>query len=331
MTSRTLGASGSRVSALGLGCMGMSQSYGVRDDGESTRTIHRALELGITLFDTADVYGSGHNETLVGAALGDRRKEVVLATKCGLKPDASGSPVLVDGKPEYIRAACERSLQRLGTDVIDLYYLHRVDPGVPIEESVGALASLVASGKVRTIGLSEVSATTIRRAHAVHPLAAVQSEYSLWFRDPEERVLPVCRDLGIAFVPFSPLGRGFLSGGVVDVDALPANDMRRTVPRFHAGNIQQNTQLVKRLGAIAARLAATPAQVALAWVLAQGDQVVPIPGTKRRRYLEENVAAASLSLDEATLRELETIFAPDAAAGDRYNEAMKRLVDQTEQ
>jgi aryl-alcohol dehydrogenase-like predicted oxidoreductase len=309
----------------------MSQSYGVRDDEESARTVHRALELGITLFDTADVYGAGHNETLLGAALGDRRKEVVLATKCGLKPDASGSPVVVDGTPDYIRAACDRSLQRLGTDVIDLYYLHRVDAAVPIEDSVGALASLVASGKVRSIGLSEASATTIRRAHAVYPIAAVQSEYSLWFREPEDRVLPVCRELGIAFVPFSPLGRGFLSGGVVDVEALPANDMRRTVPRFQDGNLQKNTTLVKRLGEVAARLSATPAQVALAWVLAQGDQIVPIPGTKRRSYLEENVTAASLSLDAATLRELETIFAPDAAAGDRYNDAMKRLVDQAEQ
>jgi aryl-alcohol dehydrogenase-like predicted oxidoreductase len=327
MQTRALGSSGIQVSALGLGCMGMSQSYGVRDDEESVKTIHRALALGVTHFDTANVYGGGHNEELLGRALGARRPAVVVATKCGLKLDEQGIPILVDARPERIIEACDASLQRLGTDVIDLYYLHRVDPQVPIEDSIGAFAQLVAAGKVRFIGLSEASASTIRRAHRVHPIAAVQSEYSLWFREPEDRVLPACRELGIAFVPFSPLGKGFLSGGVTEVEALAPNDMRRSVPRFHAGNLQRNVTLVKRLGEIAASLGATPAQVALAWVLAQGEDVVPIPGTKRRTYLEENLAALDVRLDPPTLSILDALFARDAVAGARYPESMMRLVD----
>jgi aryl-alcohol dehydrogenase-like predicted oxidoreductase len=327
MQMRVLGSSGLQVSALGLGCMGMSQSYGVRDDAESVETIDRALDLGVTHFDTANVYGGGHNEELLGRALGARRRAVVVATKCGLKPDEHGIPVLVDARPGRIIEACDASLQRLGTDVIDLYYLHRVDPQVPIEESIGAFAQLVAAGKVRFIGLSEASASTIRRAHRVHPITAVQSEYSLWFREPEDRVLPACRELGIAFVPFSPLGKGFLSGGVTEVEALGPNDMRRSVPRFHAENLQRNVTLVKRLGEIAASLGATPAQVALAWVLAQGPDLLPIPGTKRRTYLEENLAALELRLDAPVLATLDRLFARDAVAGARYPESMMRLVD----
>lgn len=327
MELRSLGRSPLQVSALGLGCMGMSQSYGVRDDEESMRTIRRALDVGITFFDTADVYGAGHNEELVGRALGADRQRIVLATKCGLQPGEGGVPVRVDGSADYIARACDASLLRLGTDVIDLYYLHRIDPAVPVEESVGAMAALVRAGKVRFIGLSEAAPATIRRAHAVHPITALQSEYSLWFREPEERVLPTCRELGIAFVPFSPLGKGFLSGTVPSVDALQPTDMRRTVPRFQDGNLQQNLRLVAALRRLAGSIGATPAQVALAWVLAQGRDIVPIPGTKRRSYLEENVRALQIPLDRAALAELDGVFTRDAVAGARYPEAMMRLVD----
>ncbi len=307
--------------------MGMSQAYGVRDDDESVRTLHHALDLGITFFDTADVYGAGHNETLVGRGLGARRREVVLATKCGLRPGAGGAPIEADGTPEHIRAACDASLRRLDTDVIDLYYLHRVDPGVAIEESVGALADLVTAGKVRSIGLSEVAPGTLRRAHRVHPIAAVQSEYSLWFREPEQGIVPVCRELGVTFVPFSPLGRGFLSGGVTDLAALPEQDMRRSVPRFQDEHLAANVRLVQQLGSRAADRACTPAQLSLAWLLAQGEDIVPIPGTKRRTYLEENVAAAALDLSAGELDALNAIFAPGAASGERYSKDMMRLVD----
>ena len=327
MKPRKLGTNGPNVSAIGLGCMSMSQSYGARDDEESIRAIHRALDLGVTFFDTAAIYGQGHNETLVGRALGPRRSAIVLATKCGIIPASPGPGIDADGSPAAIAASCDESLQRLGTDVIDLFYLHRVDPKVPIEESVGALAGLVRAGKVRHIGLSEAAPATIRRAQKVHPITALQSEYSLWFREPEKDVLPVCRELGIGFVPFSPLGRGFLSGAVKDPDSLAADDIRRRLPRFQGANLDRNLALVQRLEAMAGRKRCAPAQLALAWLLAKGHDIVPIPGTKRVKYVEENVAAASIELTKAEVDELEATFTPDAAAGDRYNEAMGRLVD----
>ncbi len=329
MQTRTLGAGRLTVSAVGLGCMGMSQSYGTRNDEESIRTIQHAVDLGVTFFDTADVYGKGSNERLVGRALGPRRREIVLATKCGIVPADATSPIGVNGSAAYIRGACDASLSRLNTDVIDLYYLHRADPATPIEESVGAMAQLVAEGKVRHIGLSEVSPASIRRAHAVHPIAALQSEYSLWFREPETTVLPVCRELGIGFVPFSPIGRGFLAGNVTDIDSLPADDLRRRVPRFLGDNFDRNVTLVQALGRIAARKRSTPAQLSLAWLLGKGNDIVPIPGTKRRTYLEENVAAASITVSPDEMMELDTLFAPDAVAGERYPADMMRLVDRS--
>lgn len=327
MQMRRLGAGGLEVSAIGLGCMGMSQAYGVPDDEESIRTLYRALELGITFFDTADVYGAGRNEQLVGPVLQANRSAVVIATKCGLKPGAGGRPVAVDGTPSHIAAACDASLARLGIDVIDLYYLHRVDPAVPIEDSVGAMARLVERGKVRYLGLSEVAAATLRRAHLVHPIAAVQTEYSLFSRDPENGILSACRELGVGFVPFSPLGRGFLTGGL-DVASLPEGDMRRSVPRFQPAHLSRNEALVVRLHQLAAARQATAAQMALAWVLAQGHDIVPIPGTKHRRYLEENVTAAGLTLRGDEFAALNELFAPGAASGERYSEDMMRLVDQ---
>jgi aryl-alcohol dehydrogenase-like predicted oxidoreductase len=314
------------VSAIGLGCMGMSQSYGPGDDEESIRTLHRAMDLGVTLLDTADVYGRGANETLVGQAIRERRQGVVLATKCGIVP-GPGGPTGVDGSPAHVRESCDASLRRLQVDVIDLYYLHRVDPNVPIEDTVGAMAELVAQGKVRFLGLSEAAPSTIRRAHAVHPITALQSEYSLWFRDPEERVLPTCRELGIGFVPFSPLGRGFLSGRVTNVDTLSPDDMRRRVPRFQGENLDKNLKLVNWLAQMAVKKGITAPQLALAWLLAKGQDIVPIPGTKRRRYLEENVAAADTRLSEHDVADLELAFAPDAGVGARYPEEMARLVD----
>jgi aryl-alcohol dehydrogenase-like predicted oxidoreductase len=316
------------VFPIGLGCMGMSQAYGVRDDEESIRTVHRALDLGVTFFDTADVYGVGANERLVARALGARREDVVLATKCGLIA-GGGAPTRVDGSRAHILAACDSSLERLGTDVIDLYYLHRVDPRTPIEESVGAMADLVRAGKVRCIGLSEASAASIRRAHAVHPITAVQSEYSLWFREPEAAVLPACRELGIGFVPFSPLGRGFLSARLTDLEALPPDDLRRRVPRFTGEHVAHNAALVRAFAAVAERRRCTPAQLALAWLLAKGDDIVPIPGTKHRSYLEENVSAVDVSLSAADAGELERMFPADGAYGDRYPEDMMRLLDRT--
>ena len=333
MKQRQLGTGGPLVSTIGLGCMSMSQSYGARDDDESIRALHRALDLGVTFFDTAAIYGTGHNETLVGRGLGTRRRGIVLATKCGIVPAKPGPGVDADGSPNAIVSSCDESLRRLGTDVIDLFYLHRVDPKVPIEESVGALATLVRQGKVRYIGLSEAAPATIRRAHKVHPVSALQSEYSLWFRDPEENLLPVCRELGIAFVPFSPLGRGFLSGAVKDMSSLAADDMRRRLPRFESDNFRRNLTLVGRLEEMAQRRsrmagpACTPAQLALAWLLAKGEDIVPIPGTKRVKYVEENVGAAGVHLSQSEVEELESTFTPDAAAGARYNEAMSRLVD----
>ena len=293
MEKRKLGAQGLEVSELGLGCMGMSQFYGPRDDIESIATLERAVELGINFFDTADVYGVGHNEELVGKALKKYRDRVIIATKFAnqVLPDGKRA---INGRPEYVRSACDASLKRLGVDHIDLYYQHRVDKKVPIEETVGAMAELVRKGKVRYLGLSEAGANTIRRAHATHPISALQSEYSLWTRDYEDEVIPTLRELGIGFVPFSPLGRGFLSGNIRE---LPADDMRRKIsPRFDAENIQRNLKVVDRIKEIAREKGITPSQLALAWVLAQGHDMVPIPGTKRRTYLEENVAAAKIQL-----------------------------------
>ncbi|HTW56465.1 MAG TPA: aldo/keto reductase [Thermoplasmata archaeon] len=327
MQTRRLGSRGPVVSAIGLGCMGMSQSYGSPNETESLATIARALELGVNFLDTADIYGPFTNEELVGRAIRGRRDDVVLATKCGLVPGTAGRSNGRDGSPAHIRAACDASLKRLGVRTIDLYYLHRVDPNTPIEESVRAMASLVRDGKVRHLGLSEVSAETLRRAQAVHPITAVQSEYSLWTRDPEDGILAACRELGVGFVPFSPLGRGFLAGTVRSLEGLPSTDFRRTLPRFAEGNLERNLALADRLGPIAAEVGCTPAQLALAWVLAQGDDVVPIPGTKRVRYLEENVAAAGLTLSRAVLDRLAGLFARGAAAGERYPPATAAMVN----
>jgi aryl-alcohol dehydrogenase-like predicted oxidoreductase len=328
IATRRLGANGPVVSALGLGCMGMSQAYSPpTDDSESIRTIHRALDLGVTFFDTADAYGQGVNERLVGSALGARRRDVVLATKCGIVSGSDGQPTGVDGSPAHVRAACAASLERLGTDVIDLYYLHRVDPTVPVEDSMGAMAALVEEGKVRYVGLSEVAPETLRRAHAVHPITALQSEYSLWVREPEAEVLPACRELGIGFVPFSPLGRGFLSGHLGTTDGLSDTDLRHKLPRFTGANAAHNLALVRRLEALATARRCTAAQLALAWLLARGPDIVPIPGTKRRSYLEANLVALETTLDAETVSEIEHLFPVGAASGDRYHEAMMRLVD----
>jgi aryl-alcohol dehydrogenase-like predicted oxidoreductase len=308
--------------------MGMSQSYGKGDDGESIRTVHRALDLGITLIDTADAYGKGANETLVGQAVRSRRGEVVLASKFGLVPPPGGGPATeVDARPERVRSCCEASLQRLGVDVIDLYYAHRVDPKVPIEDTVGAMADLVREGKVRFLGLSEAGPRSLRRACAVHPIAALQSEYSLWSRDPERAVLPACRELGIGFVAFSPLGRGFLSGSVKSLEGLDTNDVRRKLPRFEDGNLQHNIGLVERLEAAAREKGCSPAQLALAWLLAKGADIVPIPGTKRTRYVEMNAAATEIGLSAEDVAALDEIFPIDAAAGTRYSAASMRLLE----
>jgi aryl-alcohol dehydrogenase-like predicted oxidoreductase len=317
------------VSAIGLGCMGMSQSYGPGDDNESIRTIHRALDIGVTFLDTAAIYGMGKNETLVGAAIRDRRSEVFLATKCGLVGGRPGVPGGLDGSPATIRQSCDESLQRLGIDHIDLFYLHRVDPKTPIEESVAAMAELVRAGKVRHLGLSEASPSTIRRGHAVHAITALQSEYSLWWREPEVGVLPVCRELGIGFVPFSPLGRGFLTGRFDDPSTLASDDLRRHLPRFQGENLEKNRALVDRLSMIASRHHISPTQLALAWLLAKGDDITPIPGTKRQTYLESNAAAADVRLSPRDVAELDEAFPYDAATGDRYNETMAAWVDRT--
>ncbi len=327
MERRELGTSGLVVSAVGLGCMGMSQSYGPPDAEEAAQTIQRALDLGVTLIDTADAYGKGDNERLVGRAIAGRRREVVVATKFGLVPGASGTATNVDARPERVRGCCEASLKRLGIDAIDLYYLHRVDPSVPIEETVGAMAELVREGKVRFLGLSEAGPENIRRAHATHPIAALQSEYSLWTREPEVRVLPVCRELGIGFVPFSPLGRGFFAGAVRDAAAIPAGDVRRSLPRFQSGNIERNLTVLERFEAVARVKGCTPPQLALAWVLARGRDIVPIPGTKRRRYIEDNAAAAALPLSAAEVSEVETLFPIGNAAGTRYPAESMKLLD----
>lgn len=327
MKTRRLGRNGPTVSAIGLGCMGMSQSYGVPDDVESLATLARALELGVTFLDTADVYGPFTNEELVGRAIRGRRDEVFLATKCGFVANPGGSSPRVDGSPQHIRAACDASLRRLGVRTIDLYYLHRLDPRTPIEESVRAMAGLVAEGKVRYLGLSEVSPRTLRRAHAVHPITAVQSEYSLGTRDPEDGVLETCRELGIGFVAYSPIGRGLLATTVRSLDGLPPNDFRRGVPRFDPKNLGGNLEVADRLAAIAREKGCTAAQLALAWVLAQGETIVPIPGTKRRRYLEENVRAVDLELTASDLARLETAVPRGSIRGERTPTANLALID----
>jgi aryl-alcohol dehydrogenase-like predicted oxidoreductase len=323
--------SGLEVSAIGLGCMGMSQSYGAFDDDESIRTILRAVDLGVTLLDTAESYGKGANETLVGRAIRDRRDEVVLATKFGLVPNPSGGTATeVDGRPERARASCEASLRRFGVDAIDLYYLHRIDPNVPVEETVGAMGELVRAGHVRYLGLSEAGPDSLRRAHRTHPIAALQSEYSLWTREPEHTVFPVCRELGIGFVAFSPLSRGFLTGTVKDAGAFAPNDMRRRLPRFQQENLEKNRALVDQLEALARSKGCSAPQLALAWLLAKGKDLVPIPGTKQRRYVEENIAAADIALTPADVALLDEAFPIGTAAGARYPPDSMRLLE-TEQ
>jgi aryl-alcohol dehydrogenase-like predicted oxidoreductase len=326
MQTRQLG--GLRVSAIGLGCMGMSEFYGPRDESESIATIHRALDLGLTLLDTADMYGPYTNEELVGRAICGRRDQVVLATKCGIVRDPRSAMVRgIDGSPDYIRTACDGSLKRLGVDHIDLYQLHRVDPKVPIEESVGAMADLVRAGKTRFIGLSEAGSETLRRACKVHQLASVQTEYSLWSRDPEDGILATCRELGVGFLAYSPLGRGFLTGQIKRCEDLAQDDYRRHSPRFQGENFQKNLALVRRIEEIAAAKACKPSQLALAWVMAQGDFIVSIPGTKRRAYLEENLGALSVQLSPQDLARIDEVAPFGAAAGLRYPEVMMQAVN----
>ncbi len=317
MQQRTLGR-GLTVSAIGLGCMGMSEFYGAGDEAESIATIHRALDLGVTFLDTADMYGVGRNEELVGRAIKGKRDGIVLATKFGNMRGADGAFLGVNGRPEYVRAACEASLRRLGVETIDLYYQHRVDPNTPIEETVGAMAELVRQGKVRHIGLSEAAPETIRRAHKVDPITALQTEYSLWSRDVEQAVLPTVRELGIGFVAYSPLGRGFLTGQIKRIEDLAPDDYRRNNPRFQGENFQRNLDLVTAVETMAREKSCTPAQLALAWVLARGQDIVPIPGTKRRKYLEENLGALNVTLSQEDLARLDKILPPGAAAGERY-------------
>jgi aryl-alcohol dehydrogenase-like predicted oxidoreductase len=327
MESRTLGQDRLRVSALGLGCMGMSEFYSGRDDAESIATIHRALDRGMDFLDTADMYGPFTNERLVGKAIKGRRNEVVLATKFGNQRGEDGSFLGVNGRPEYVRKSCDGSLQRLGVEYIDLYYQHRVDRSVPIEETVGAMADLIRAGKVRHLGLSEAAPQTIRRANAEYPITALQTEYSLWSREPEDEILPLCRELGIGFVAYSPLGRGFLTGRFRSFEDLPPDDYRRNSPRFQNENFQKNLDLVHRVEDLARRKKCTPAQLVLAWLLAQGNDIVPIPGTKQRRYLDENIGALEVELTPADLEEIDEVAPKGVAAGERYHEAGMRTVN----
>jgi aryl-alcohol dehydrogenase-like predicted oxidoreductase len=330
MKDRPLGSEGLRASSIGLGVMGMSEFYGTPDEAECVATLERALELGVTFWDTADAYGSGHNEELIGQFVRKRscRDQITLATKFGFVRE-NGVAVGVSGKPEYVRSACEGSLQRLGFDTIDLYYQHRVDPTVPVEETVGAMAELVKAGKVRALGLSEVAPETLRRAHAVHPISAVQTEYSLWSRDPEREggILDTCRELGVGFVPYSPLGRGFLTGQISKLEDLGEDDFRHTTPRFAEENFELNLKLVEAVRRIAGEVGCTPGQLALAWLLTRGDQVVPIPGTKRRKYLEDNAGAADVTLGAESLAEIDAALPRGAASGERYGELGMALAD----
>ncbi|HEX8578120.1 MAG TPA: aldo/keto reductase [Allosphingosinicella sp.] len=327
MERRRLGASGAEVSAIGLGCMGMSEFYGDGDEAESIATIHHAIERGVDFLDTADMYGVGRNEQLIGRAIADRRGKVFLATKFGNVRGADGSFGGVCGTPDYVRSACEASLKRLGVETIDLYYQHRVDADVPIEETVGAMARLVEEGKVRFLGLSEARPETVRRAHAVHPIAALQTEYSLWSRDAEAELLPTVRELGIAYVAYSPLGRGFLTGQFKTPDDFPEDDTRRRHPRFQGENFDKNIALVREIEGMAAEKGCSAAQLALAWVLAQGEDIVPIPGTKRRRWLDENIGALDVTLSRADIERIDAILPPGAAAGDRYHAAGMQTIN----